>query len=166
MAFRTQRGRPKAVRLKTDRGTPELQAQRQQHATTELLDYWLQTDIITEEEHWAGYRFRYLFTLLFGLTHATALILAEERPTAREHHEDWLRDREAEYRAVLALLQEKGLATLTRTACVEGMPPTRIPPRWQEEMVRGLGELARFWKGETRNTRSPLDRRRTAKHEG
>lgn len=71
-----RRGRPKKLVPLRDNGTEELQQKRKQHATTELLDWLLQQEWITEDEHQYGVYLRTLYVIRFGVPHAQSLDLA------------------------------------------------------------------------------------------
>ncbi len=102
--FRNRRGRPKSVRLETDCGTPELQRHRTAKATAEPLDNLLAHKMITENEHKAALRFRWLYTLRHGITDVRALRLDIASSAHQPRNEDWQADREEEYRETVNIL--------------------------------------------------------------
>ena len=66
LSFSKKRGRPRVEKEKNDYGTLELRNKRLLELTTEPLDLCFKKQLITIEEHEAGIRLRWLYTLKFG----------------------------------------------------------------------------------------------------
>lgn len=71
--FGTRRGRPKKIVSSLDLGTPELIQKRGECLTMEVIDYFYEKGIISQEEHRCSLHFRWLFTLRFGCPTVHAL---------------------------------------------------------------------------------------------
>lgn len=107
MGFSTKRGRPKLKLEKADYGSPELRSKRQNDMTLEALDLCLKKGLITEDEHQAGLRLRWLYKIKFGSPTIKAysydIYGGYSKP---EDDPIWVQKRSNEYIAALNELQK------------------------------------------------------------
>ncbi len=139
MVFSQRRGRPKIHREATDKGTPELRRMKALGLTGELLDRLLVQGYITDGQHRAGLRLRWLYTLKYGVP---ALACVQWENTAREMRQDdpdWRQEREAEYNEAARLLAEAGWLDAVIGLCVHHEMPRR-------PVCEALELLARHWR--------------------
>ncbi len=119
MGFSSKRGRPKLEREAIDYGTEQLQKKREQNMTTEALDLCLKRSLIDIDEHEAGLRLRWLYTLRYG------------SPGIRAYHpdnfgvscfrvddEEWLQARKIEYENAVNELNRVGAKRIVMHICV------------------------------------------------
>lgn len=135
MKFTSKRGRPKLNLPKTDVGTPELAAKRKQGLTTEPLDLCLQRGIISQDEHWAGIHFRWLYTIIFGAPTVSASDPSSlGGKTLHEENSDWIRSCEKEYARAQQLLQKHRALPLVPNICVFNHVPVFLSchANWQK----------------------------------
>lgn len=106
MRFRG-RGRPKIIRAEKDYGTPELQEKRQRHITEEALDCYLRRQLITQNQHWCGIHFRWLYTLRYGIPSVKALDTTHfGGKECKLDDLQWKQEREAEYHHAAMILKK------------------------------------------------------------
>lgn len=155
MAFRTKRGRPRLVKKEVDKGTPELQQKRRLGLTSEPLDLLLEKKRLSERQHAAGRRLRWLYTLVFGspLLSAGKLDLYEERALKLDNAA-WRQKKEEEYQQAVAILKQSGCLEAVQAVCIfeepirwydlidPVPPPAELPP-----LERGLALLADYFEG-------------------
>lgn len=121
----TRRGRPRLPRPSADRGTPELIAKRAVGLTSEALDLCLSRGLLLQEEHDAGMRLRWLYTLRFGAPGAR--IASAQMLTSEQRLDDpnWRAAREKEYTdALLAMGPMRGAKVLA--VCIFGERPAYL----------------------------------------
>lgn len=124
LPFPRKRGRPPLHRPSIDLGTPELIRKRQLGETTETLDLCLERGLITQQQHWCGIHFRWLYTLRFGAagvraidpTHFGGRDISSEDP-------QWRQAREEDYNRIIQLLSERGYGLLLLNICVYNERP-------------------------------------------
>lgn len=159
MAFRTRRGRPRLVKKDVDKGTPELQQKRASGATAEPLDLLLARKLISERQHAAGRRLRWLYTLVFGTPHVTAsnFDLFEAR-ALRLDNATWRAKKETEYQHAVSLLRKNRCLEVVQAVCIfeerarwfrgitEKYGLAEMPPELKK-LNAGLTLLAQFFEG-------------------
>lgn len=124
MAFSRRRGRPKKVSEGIDKGTAELRAKRNQNITTEPLDLCLNRGLITTEQHNAGIRFRWLYTLKFG-----APTISSYSPDDTGGHsckyEDtsWIARKQAEYNLIIQTIEKNKTRKTVMDICIFSLMP-------------------------------------------
>lgn len=166
--FRSRRGRPKSERPRVDLGTPELQQKRALHTTDEALDLCLARGLITQEQHWCGIHFRWLYTLRYGAPGVRAVDPAHYggRDIAMENPQ-WRKEREIEYRDAVEQLQKTGKVAAILQLCVFNQRPDfmnrldfkHMPSLSEREHLlvqfqEGLDALVQLWCRKSR--RRPL----------
>lgn len=125
MAFSKRRGRPrKTYETGKDKGTLELQAKRMQNQTIEPLDLCLSKGIITEQQHNAGIRLRWLYTLKFGAPTISAYLPDESGGhSCKSEDSNWIAKRQNEYNKIIELLDKTKSRKLVMDICVFNNPP-------------------------------------------
>ena len=132
--MRRMRGRPKVLKLKKDFGTPELIQKRLMDMTIEPLDLCLRKEIVDEEQHAYGMRFRWLYTLKFGLPSAKAYDPARSHGREIDKYTDtiWLQNRQKEYSDMVSKLETIDAYKVVRDVCIYNiMPIFLIKPHWE-----------------------------------
>lgn len=159
MAFRSRRGRPRLVKKDSDAGTPELQQKRATGTTAEPLDLLLSRRLISEKQHAAGRRLRWLYTLTFGTPHvtATSFDLFESR-TLRLDNTAWRAKKETEYQQAVGILRKHRCLEVVQavsifdersrwfTGITEKYGLSQMPPELKR-LSAGLTLLAYFFEG-------------------
>ncbi|MFO1242603.1 MAG: hypothetical protein U1E36_05305 [Rickettsiales bacterium] len=159
MAFRSRRGRPRLVKKDMDQGTPELQEKRASGSTAEPLDLLLARRLITERQHAAGRRLRWLYTLVFGTPHVTAASFdLFESHRLRMDNTSWRAQKEIEYQKAISILkQHRCLETVQAISIFEERRSwfgavsqkyglEKMPPELKR-LNAGLTVLAQFFEG-------------------
>jgi hypothetical protein len=125
MTFSRRRGRPKSIALKNnDKGTKELIEKRKFNLTTEPLDLCFWRGLINEQQHNAGIRMRWLYTLKFG-----APTISSYSPDNLGGHsckyEDsgWLQRRQSEYSLIIEQLNRHKARKIIIDICVFSRMP-------------------------------------------
>lgn len=123
--MRRGRGRPKVLKLKKDFGTPELVKKRLMDITTEPLDLCLKQEIIDKEQHAYGIRFRWLYTLKFGLPSAKAYDPARSFGREIDKYTDqaWLQKRQKEYTDIVTRLEIIDALKVVKDVCIYNVMP-------------------------------------------
>lgn len=134
MAFSRRRGRKRTTapvtRTLPDTGTPELRARRRCGQTAEPLDLCHNRGLISDEEHWAGIHFRWLYTLRYGAPTVRAIDLSETGPEIpQEENLAWRAEREQEYALAAAALQARRLLRPMLDLCIYSHPPAFLSTR-------------------------------------
>ncbi len=129
---RRGRGRPKNPdKNKKDKGTKELQSKRALNITTEPLDLCLQKDLITSQQHVAGLRFRWLYTLQFGSLGVSAYSPDDlGGHSCRYNDEEWLAKRKIEYIKMIRELRYTGAKKIVMDVCIFGIHPSFLVTEW------------------------------------
>lgn len=150
MRFRTRRGRPAVARAPRDAGTPELQHKRSMQMTAEPLDLYLSCGIISEAQHRAGIRLRWLHSLFFGTASPSAspLLFLDER-TPGTNDEDWLKKRYEEYQQAMMLLQQNHGSKSIIRLCIYHELASPQSHQQQEDIRSGLTLLSDLWNSYT-----------------
>lgn len=150
MAFSSRRGRPKAKCTENtdniDRGTYELQKKRTDNLTTELLDLLLVKSLISEEQHRAGIRFRWLYTIKFGVPKIAAVKYAKEEFFPRNTDSDWQAAMVAEYNFAAAELDALGLLKITQDIVIYQNLPLQKTIEILANCRLALSHLCKIWK--------------------
>lgn len=109
----------------SDKGTKELQKKRALHVTIEPLDLVLKNEIITASQHKIGMRFRWLYTLKFGLPtlQSKAFYELEGGLIKKSHDDEWLYDKEKEYISIVNFLKTMRLENLIAGICIHHVAP-------------------------------------------
>jgi hypothetical protein len=149
------RGRPRNTKPLFDTGTPELVYKRLHGLTQEGLDLLLDRRLISDDQHRAGLRLRWLYTMKHGVTRLRALDLACMRGLPPQHDEEWSATCEAEYHDAIAMLRQSACEKPVFSLCVfDDMPPvlrhaTRplhpLEARYLSAAQRGLALLVTRW---------------------
>jgi hypothetical protein len=103
-----------------DEGTPELKAKAKRGLTKEPLDILLASGLIEEWHHQQGMRFRWLYTLKFGLAVPCGFDPSgrEARVPSPERDTWWQARREAEYAAQVDALCRCGAKRAVFELCI------------------------------------------------
>jgi hypothetical protein len=128
MGFSNKRGRPRLEREKNDMGTKELQAKIARDFTTEPLDLALKKKLITQEEHQAGIRLRWLYTLRFGSPDVSAYSLDAGASCFRNDNDEWLKARYAEYENILHTLETIQAKRIIVNVCIFNLKAAFLLP--------------------------------------
>ncbi len=129
MAFSTKRGRPAKPKQQIDKGTKELQIKRLKDSTMEAIDICLKKNLISDAEHSAGIRLRYLYTLRFGATGIRAYHPENGgRSVFRQDNETWLAQRRIEYENTIKILTKEGCKRMVLNICVFNQKPAFLLP--------------------------------------
>lgn len=140
-----RRGRPRALRPTRDQGTPELIRKRTVGETVEALDLYLARGQISEGQHRAGLRLRWLFTLRYGAPSLRALDLSCGVDTVvRDDDPAWRAERELEFAQGAERLAECNASRETFGVCVYNERLQNI--RELETLRAGLTALERLWR--------------------
>lgn len=154
MAFTSRRGRPKKQeRPEADTGTPELRRKRQQCLTVEPLDWLREREIITQQQHWCGLHFRWLYTLRYGVATVQSLDAARVKGLMHsKEYEEWQNEREADWKNAVEAIASPALLQLLLNYCVYQQ---NIPTRWLissvtkdahiEKLSKCLFQLEKMW---------------------
>lgn len=119
MTLKRRRGRPKQDRPTIDYGTVELQRKKNLGLTTEPLDLYLDKDLIDNQQHQAGLRLRWLYTLHFGLPNVTAYNPEYHGSSCiKVENTLWMADRKAEYHQCVDMLKKIGAMRLIFNVCI------------------------------------------------
>lgn len=159
MAFRSRRGRPRLVKKDIDKGTPELQQKMKAGLTAEPLDLLLARKLITHQQHAAGRRLRWLYTLVFCTPHVTAssFELFESR-TLRLDNASWRAKKEMEYQQAISLLRKHRCLEVVQAVSIfeersrwfssltEKYGLSALPPELKK-LNTGLALLAQYFEG-------------------
>lgn len=158
MGFRSKRGRPRLVKKGIDKGTPELQQKRLQGLTAEPLDLLLEKKRISERQHAAGRRLRWLYTLVFGSPLLTAgkLDLFEER-VLKLDNAAWRQKKEHEYQQAISILKWRKCLEAVQSVCIFeerarwfAEITARHDPAELKHLEKGLSLLADYFDGAPR----------------
>ncbi len=130
MAFTTKRGRPRRALPTRDLGTPELVFKRLHRLTQEALDQCLEMGWISEQQHWSGMHFRWLYTLRYGVPGPQAIDLTRGgmRGAALDS-ESWRAERERDYLDAVHLLHDHGVTKTVLEVCVYDQLPSGLRRR-------------------------------------
>ena len=125
MKFSRRRGRPKRTNpIGKDKGTAELQQKREANLTSEPLDLCLAKGLINEEQHNAGIRLRWLYTLKLGAPTISAYNPGEAGGASCKYDDEtWLAYRQEEYNLILALLDKNKCRNIIVNTCIMGQAP-------------------------------------------
>jgi hypothetical protein len=144
MAFSARRGRPrKDISEKNrDRGTPELQRKRALSHTSEAIDFLLQRGVISEQEHWCGLHYRWLYTLRYGAPSVQSLDPNHSKGFSHSPIRwDWQEAREAEWVEAQQKLQQWGSLRAVRDVTLYN----HLAPSLMENLRQGLRLLVTQW---------------------
>jgi hypothetical protein len=134
------RGRPKLDRPDKDSGTPELQRKRQIYSTEEVLDAYLRRRIISQNQHWCGIHFRWLYTLRYGIPSVKST-----DPThfgGREcklENAEWRAERELEFAEAVFHLRKHRCFESVLNVCVYNREFITI------SLITGMDILEKLW---------------------
>lgn len=118
--FNSKRGRPRSNLPKIDNGTAEFIQKKSLGITHEPLDYCLKSGIISDEQHAAGLRLRWLHTIRFGLVGIKSVfdnLIPDSRPSNFRDPE-WKKQREIEYNNLLTSLNSAGVKDMLLDVCI------------------------------------------------
>ncbi len=119
MGFSRKRGRPSLNKEKNDTGTKELREKVARNFTIEPLDLCLKKNLINDDEHKAGIRLRWLYTLRFGSPGISAYHPENQGPSCfRSDEESWLSARHNEYANMLSALEKIDSKRVVMNICV------------------------------------------------
>lgn len=125
MAFSRRRGRPKKPYEGADKGTAELREKRSQNLTIEPLDLCLNRGLITEQQHNAGIRLRWLYTLKFGAPTISSYCIDDIGGHSCKYEDSsWTARRQSEYSLIIQALKENGSRKTVMDICVFSLMPT------------------------------------------
>lgn len=123
MKFSTRRGRPRKEKQGKDLGTIELQNKRKTGLTSEPLDLCLARGLITEVQHSAGLRLRWLYTLRLGAPNISAYSPEKGGKLCKYEDSGWLARKQLEYKKMLAALDKTGARRIVANVCIMGHMP-------------------------------------------
>lgn len=133
MAFSRKRGRPKVEKEKNDYGTLELRNKRLLELTTEPLDLCLKKQLIKLEEHEAGIRLRWLYTLKFGSPDISAYSFEPAGSSCfRNDDKEWLSARHVEYENAIYAIQKANAKRIVMNICIFNQRANFLLPYHQE----------------------------------
>ncbi|MDA0780985.1 MAG: hypothetical protein PQ612_01355 [Rickettsiales bacterium] len=119
MGFSRKRGRPKTLKVEKDYGTPQLQTKKNLGITTEPLDLCLKKKLISQDEHEAGIRLRWLYTLRFGSPNISAYSYEKiSTGSFRNDDENWLKERSLEYENAMKELCKINAKRIVMNICI------------------------------------------------
>jgi hypothetical protein len=120
-----KRGRPKTKLYEKDFGTPELQAKRNNQQTSEALDLCLEKRLISSEQHSAGIRLRWLYTLIFGPP-----VISGYDPSdlggkfqSKYNDDNWLKSKKVEYIEAIEGLKSSLTINIVMNTCIFNQYP-------------------------------------------
>lgn len=124
VGFKQGRGRPRNNRPLLDLGTPELLARSRAGLTREPLDLCLEHGLVDAEMHQVAMRWRWLYSVKFGVAApAQARWMDESRPAASQHGEAWKSQRSAELqRLTTAISRQAAYKMFTDAALFSRWP--------------------------------------------
>ncbi len=129
MGFSRKRGRPALQKIQDDKGTNELQRKKSLGITTEPLDLCLKKGLICDEEHNAGIRLRWLYTLRFGAPDINAYSFEHRgKSCVQSDNDEWMHSRQLEYNNALTTLDRIGAKTIVMNICVFNQRPAFLLP--------------------------------------
>lgn len=128
MGFSKKRGRPVIYKEKTDKGTIELRKKRLLNLTDEPLDLCLKKGLISNEQHSAGIRLRWLYTLRYGAAGISAYCAEGKGRTTKYDNDKWMQQRQAEYNIYIAGLNKAGYRTVVMNICIFNQHPLFLLP--------------------------------------
>jgi hypothetical protein len=132
MGFSKKRGRPRIEREKNDKGTPELRRKIAKNKTIEPIDLCLKKGLISEHEHQAAIRLRWLYTLRFGSPHVSAYDPDKRGASCfRNDDDEWIKMRHVEYENALVALQKIGAKRLVMNICIFNFRAAFLTPPTQ-----------------------------------
>ena len=124
--MRKSRGRPRLLKVnKKDFGTSELMVKRLMDMTTEPLDLCLKKGFIDFQQHAYGMRFRWLYTLKFGLPSAKAYDPSRLSGREIDKYTDavWLQNKQREYAEMVSQLKIIGALKVVSDICIYNIMP-------------------------------------------
>lgn len=129
MGFSRKRGRPKTIKAQKDHGTPQLQAKKKLGITSEPLDLCLTKKLICIDEHEAGIRLRWLYTLRFGSPQISAYsIEPASSGSFRNDDENWLKARNLEYESAINDLSKIHAKRIVMNICIFNLKSSFLLP--------------------------------------
>lgn len=151
MSFSRRRGRPKKITEKNDKGTNELIAKRKANITTEPLDLCAVRGLITSEQHNAGIRLRWLYTLKLGSPGISAYSLDNLGGLSCKHEDIiWLKRRQTEYQSIISELERNKARRVVMDVCIFNRMPNflyKIPTKINVHNLGNYKELQLFITG-------------------
>ena len=157
MAFSKRRGRPKKINHNSyDKGTIELIEKRKSNLTTEPLDLCFQRGLINEQQHNAGMRLRWLYTLKFGAPTISAYSPDNLGGHSCKYEDNgWMKRRQNEYHLIIELLERNKARKIVMDICVFNRMPSflyKVPKNFRcnnlatykelQLLIFGLDEIA------------------------
>ncbi len=150
-----RRGRPPLKRPELDKGTKELQQKRESGLTQLPLDLCLSRGKISQREHDAASRLKWLYSLQYGVAAPSQVQWDREVRHIRERDQLWLAKRKKEYEQAVTVLEKCGVWYLVREVGIFGQYPAWLVAILEKRELsnksylrlrRGLCELARHWR--------------------
>jgi len=146
MAFSRRRGRPKRSNTQgKDIGTKELIEKRKLNLTVEPLDLCFPRGLINEQQHNAGIRLRWLYTLKFG-----APTISSYSPdniggnSCKYEDSGWLHRRQNEYNIIIENLERKKARKTVVDICVFSRMPEflyKVPVKLRKDSLSNYKQL-------------------------
>lgn len=119
-----KRGRPRS-KVKIDLGTLELRQKREKDWTIEPLDLCAKRHLITKEEHSAGIKFRWLFSLCYGhlklRAYDPSLLMGR---SLLEHSEKRLKYCQSKYNKIIERLSIINAVEIISDICIHNHTPS------------------------------------------
>lgn len=124
MGFKQGRGRPRNTRPAVDSGTPELVIRNRLGLTREPLDLCLEHGLLTAEMHQAAMRWRWLYSIKYGVSAPKQVRWMEEStPAALSRDDAWKSQRSLELtRLTNAISREAAYKMFTDAALFSRWP--------------------------------------------
>ncbi len=128
-----------------DLGTQELAFKRSLALTDEPIDQCFKLKLITEKHHTHALRFRWLYTLRFGVYRMTCSAFAEADSHIPRDDDEWRAAREAEFHEAAAALKDNGsYHALSNLVIHHEMPPALIEALRQSDTLTRDARRALF----------------------
>lgn len=138
MKFTTRRGRPRKENTGKDKGTAQLQEKRKTGLTTEPLDLCLSRGLITQEQHNAGIRLRWLYTLKMGAPTISAYSPESGGKICKYEDAGWLARKQAEYQLMLDILDKTKSRKIVIDTCIFSNTPTFLYDKPEHLRIKNL----------------------------
>jgi hypothetical protein len=129
MRFSSRRGRPIVQKPAKDLGTKELRQKRQLSLTKSPIDILLSKSIITEEQHNAGLKFRWLYNLRFGNLKLKAYDGFNLRGGDASFDEEYLAKKSKIYLKIANYLNENRILNIVSNIVIFDLFPMILLPK-------------------------------------
>jgi FMN phosphatase YigB (HAD superfamily) len=137
-----KRGRPKKQKIDKDLGTEELQMHRHKDFLNHIepIDFLIQEKMINFEQHKAGLRLRWLYTLSYGAASVQAVRYMYPEDFSNAHSEEWHVRKRKEYVEVMDMLKKNKCDKEIIALCIMN----EYNPKDLQKIKDGLGIISNF----------------------